>query len=487
MAMSWLRRVGYLFLSAVAAVGVAAADPGSLESAVRVVSAAGAYATMEHLTAPEYAGRLTGTPGFEAAAAWAVEQFRTAGLQPPAEFPDHLQPFPWTLGRVAEATMALLPAEGEEGIRELEFFEDFLPMFFSGSGSVETEVVFVGYGITAPDMGRDDYAGVDVAGKVVMAVRGAPRDGRDWNRHNSHRARAATALSHGAAGFLFAEAARANPSGEPVPGLVLAAVSEALADELLSELNLTLAEVRKVLAVGGTATAATGRRVRLEVEAREPIETRGVNVVGALPGSDPAMAGEYVLVGAHIDHVGDWPELLPGANDNASGSAALLEIARAASRLDPRPARTLVFVLFGGEEVGLLGSRHWVAHPPESLGRCVAMLNMDMVGVGTGAWVAGGANFPEVFAALERARDRFEPALSLRAGRSEGEPRADHGPFQAAGIPAVSLFGMGAQHRGYHTPEDTLWWVTPRSTEAIARVVFGAAVDLAGSQQPTSP
>lgn len=484
--MVWLRRwVLVVGGGVLAAVGTA--QPGTVDEAVHAITAAGAYATMEHLVSPRFGGRLTGTPEFEAAAVWAAEEFLAAGLRPPEECGDFLQPFPWTLGRVSEGRMWLPPASGEGEARELEHFKDFLPMFFSGSGEVEAEVVFVGFGMTAPELDRDDYAGLDVTGKVVMAVRGAPRDGRDWNAHNSHRARAANARSHGAAAFLFAEAARANPAGEPVPDLVLAAISEDVANELLGARGLSLAEVRKVLEVGGSASFATGRKVRLLVRAGDPVATRGVNVAGVLAGSDPLLAGEYVLVGAHLDHVGDWPELLPGANDNASGAAALLEIVRAVVRLDHRPPRSLVFVLFGGEEVGLLGSRHWAANPPASLGRCIAMLNMDMVGVGTGAWVSGGVNFPEVFAALEQARDRFETGLTLRAGPSSGEPRADHGPFQAAGIPAVSLFGMGAQHRGYHTPEDSLWWITPRSTEAIARVVLGAAVQLAGGQPSVLP
>ena len=209
-------------------------------------------------------------------------------------------------------------------------------------------------------------------------------------------------------------------------------------------------------------------------------------MVGWLPGSDPALGREYVLVGAHLDHCGDWPVLLPGADDNASGSATVLEIARAAARLAPRPRRSIVFVLFGGEETGLLGSKHFVAAQPGSLGTCLAMLNMDMVGAGTGAYVAGGKNFPAVLHAVESARDRREPGMSIKAGLSEGEARADHGPFQQAGIPAVSIFGSGGNHHGYHSPEDTIWWITPKAMEAIGRVVLDAAVTLANGPAATA-
>ena len=172
---------------------------------------------------------------------------------------------------------------------------------------------------------------------------------------------------------------------------------------------------------------------------------------------------------------------MPGADDNASGSATVIEIARAAARLEPRPRRSLLFVLFGGEETGLLGSRALVERPPQGLGKCIGVYNLDMVGAGTGAYVSGGENFPALFQSLERARDRVQPGMPLKAGRSGGEPRADHGPFQAAGIPAVSIFGSGGNHHGYHSGEDTIWWITPKAMEAIGRVVLVAVADVADS------
>ncbi|MEW6338627.1 MAG: M20/M25/M40 family metallo-hydrolase [Acidobacteriota bacterium] len=464
-------------LSLTFASAVFALDGPTIETAARAVTAAGAYAGVERLTAPDFAGRLTGTPGFDAAARWAAEQFRVAGLEPPVEHPDFLQRFPVTLTRIDSALMEWV----EEGSpsQELKRGTDYMPLLFSGSGEVTAEVVFVGYGITALDMGRDDYAGLDVRGKVVMTVRGAPQDGRDWTAHDSHRARSANAKAHGATGFLFAESAIANPNGVPVADLPMAGISAEFADRLLAPRKVALEELRRVLSLGGVASVATGRKVRLAVTARAPWQSEGANVIAVLPGRDPAHAGRYVLVGAHLDHCGDWPELLPGADDNASGSATVLEIARAAARLQPRPRRAVVFVLFGGEESGLLGSRRYAAGLPASIGRPVAAYNLDMVGAGNGAFVSGGMNFPELFAALESARDRRQPGMGLKAGRSSGEPRADHGPFQAAGIPAVSLFGSGGTHRGYHTGDDTLWWITPKTMEAIGRVVLDAAVTLA--------
>ena len=468
-----------LFPLVLLALPLRAGELPAAESAAKAIRAESAYATVARLASPEYGGRLTGTEGFGKAARWIAGEARRAGLKPPAEFPGYLQPFPVTLGRVTAASLELLPSEGKEDGRKLEMWKDFMPILTSSGGEVRGEVVFAGFGITAPDLGRDDYAGLDVKGKVVMVLRGQPQDGRDWSLHNDSHARYRTAQAHGAAACLLADQAVASPNGEPLEGTLTGEISTALADEILRGKGLSVETLRKALEAGGTVSFPTGRSVRFHVEAAPPRPVEGFNVLAVRPGADRALRGECVVLSAHLDHCGDWPALLPGADDNASGSAALLEMARAAGAMKATPARTLVFAWFGGEEMGLLGSRHLAEHFPPSLGRPVAVLNLDMVGAGNGVYVAGGKNYPEIFSALTEARDRWEPAFVLQAGLSQGEARADHGPFQKAGIPAVSLFGSGGHHVGYHTPEDTPFFITPRTMEASARVALGAALLLA--------
>ncbi len=465
------------------AVAAGAAKPFPLEKATASVTAASAFATVERLAQPDFGGRLSGTPGYTAAARWITGELKAAGLRALPEYPDYMQRFPVAVTGVESASMEVLPADDKGQLQRLEYFKQFLPLLYSGSGDATAEVVFVGFGITAPAMGRDDYARIDVKGKIVMAVRGAPKDGRDWKDFNSHRARTANARAHGAAGYLFAESAAANPNGAPIPDLPMADITEEIGNALLASSKLTLEELKRVLEKGGVASFATGRKVHLAVKARPSYQSEGANVVAVLPGSDLKLAREYLIVGAHLDHCGSWPVLLPGADDNASGSATVLEIARAAARLQPRPRRSLVFVFFAGEEEGLLGSKFFVEHRPASLKSCVGVFNLDMEGVGSGAFVAAGKNFPDLFKLLEQARDVLEPGITLRAGLSEGEARSDHGPFQAAGIPAVSLFGTGASpHHGYHTNEDTIWWIAPKNMEAVGRIVLDAAVRAANAR-----
>lgn len=455
-----------------------AASAVAVEQAVAFVKGAEAYVTVEQLAGPECAGRLTGSPGFERAVRLMADEFKKLGLVAPAGAPDYQQRFPHTLTGVTSSEMVLLPVDSKEEAKPLKLLRDFMPMHFSGSGEVTSEVIFVGYGITAPAIGRDDYAGLDVKGKIVMAVRGAPEDGRDWLAFNSHRARGANALAHGAAAYLFAEFPGGHPNGDPTPGLVQAVVTNEIADKLIEGSQLKLEEIRRMLAKGGVISFPTGRQMRIKTVANPPQAVQGANVIGILPGSDPAAAGEYLIIGAHLDGVGGWPVVLPGADDNASGSATVLEIARAAVRLNPRPRRSLVFVLFGGEENGLLGSKYLAGHSVLGPGRCLGVFNMDMLGNGNGAYVAGGDNFPALWDRLRAAKERQRLPLELKSGRSDGESRADHGPFQAAGIPAVSLFGFGNSHHGYHTDEDTLVWITPRTMELIGRMVLEAAVRL---------
>lgn len=481
------RRTAYVARAVAAAVALGLAalasfpkDRITLDEAVTAVTAQGAYATDEALSSPEFQGRLTGTDGFRKASAWVAAQAKAAGLKPLPGNPDYFQAFLVTIPGVEGAQMELLPADDKGQPQKLELFKEFMPILSSASGDVTAEVVFVGFGITAPELGRDDYAGLDVKGKVVVTLRGEPKDGHDWGKHNDSHVRYANAKAHGAAACLLADQAVASPNGEPLEGMPTGEVSSDFCNVLLAGKGLKAEDIRKVLEAGGLASFPTGRKVHFAVQARPPKRGEGRNVIAVLSGGDPKLKGDYILIGAHLDHCGNWPELLPGADDNASGSATVLEIAKAAARLSPKPKRTLVFCWFGGEEMGLLGSKYLAANPPPGLGRCVAMINLDMVGVGNGAYVASGKDFPEIGSALEAARDRRQPGFKLALGQSRGgESRDDHGPFQKAGLHAVALFGSGGSHHGYHTPDDTLYFITPKSMEAVGRIVLDASVNLA--------
>jgi len=465
-----------LFVLAAAGLSLVLSGASPREVAIESIEGGAIFETVDHLSGPGYSGRLTGTEGYAAAADWIISQVRAAGLDPVDAHSDYLQPFTFTMRKIRNADLWLLPEEEGGKERKGVFFEDYMPMLQSAGGEVEAEVVFAGYGISSP--GRNDYASIDVEGKVAMVLRGQPSEGV-WRHYVSRRARMEAAREHGAAAFFLIDTAVLSASGPLPDGLPGCMVSKAFADAILSEKGFTVEQLGRSLKEGGVVSFPTGRKVRVSIRSGAPEEVRGLNVLALLPGSDPGLAGEAVILGAHLDHIGDWPELICGADDNASGSATLLEIARASARLPRRPMRSILFVWFGGEELGLLGSRHLAAHLPEEARSAVGVYNMDMVGAGTGLWVSAGKDYPAMMSRMEEARDRWFPDMAILGGKVRGEMRADHGPFIEAGVPAVSIFGMRGEHHGYHTPGDTVWWITPKVMEAAGRIVMDSALSLA--------
>jgi len=234
--------------------------------------------------------------------------------------------------------------------------------------------------------------------------------------------------------------------------VVSGAITRPAADVLLAPSGRTTTEAAKRLAASQTpASFATGARVTIHVEMVAE-EIRAANVVGVLPGTDPARAGEAIVIGAHYDHLGRVDGVVhPGADDNASGSAVVLGLARAFGAAGGAQ-RTLVFVLFGGEELGLLGSRHYVSHPPIPLTRTVAMLNFDMVGrmQGTRVTIAGGDSGSGLRAMAGDAA-QHEGVTAELLGNPHGP--SDHGRFYEAGVPVLFFYTGG--HGDYHRPTDT--------------------------------
>jgi len=454
---------------AVAALAAGAlVPPGAAELAAHVGA----------LTAPEMEGRASGTAGGDRAARYLADRLAAMGIKPAGASGTFLQSFAVGSGTRVAAGTALdrLGAAPEAFL----LGRDFVPHGGSLAGEVSGDVVFVGYGIAAPDGGDGDYAGVDVRGTVVLALDGGPAQMGD--PQPSRLDKLIGARRRGAAALLIA--------GEALPSLdetavsvrlVSAAVTRAAADALLAPAGKTvsglLAELSRSRAPVSFPTGARAR-VRVGVE-RE--ERRAVNVVGVLPGRDPALAAEAVVLGAHYDHLGRAGGIVyPGADDNASGTAVVLGLARAFAAAGGAP-RTLVFALFGGEEIGLLGSAHYTRHPALPVDRTAAMLNFDMVGrmknerlnvggvdSGTGlrAMVAGAARGAAV--GLDVHATPFAPS--------------DHASFYAAGVP-VLFFHTGG-HDDYHGPGDTADKINAAGMVEVARIAARVVERLGGEASP---
>ncbi|HET8540706.1 MAG TPA: M20/M25/M40 family metallo-hydrolase [Anaeromyxobacter sp.] len=478
------------------------ARPGAAPDPERV------RAEVAWLADPAREGRGIGTAGGAAAAAWIADRFREAGLAPAFDggYAQRFEaPFRATLGeRNALAIGDVAPALGAE----------WLPLGFSDDGAVEAEVVFAGYGIAAPDLGYDDYAGLDVKGKVVLVAQDFPReadpaspfrDPRNY-RYGEWRTKAIAAREHGAAAMIGVRDVWAHPASPPLGG-----ASDGADD--LPPWRGQVASRAGLLAVRATAAALAragvdvralaapleadgrphsrplGRTARLSIEVRhERAET--ANVVAILPGSDPAVASECVVVGAHHDHLGLGGDaslapdqvgtVHPGADDDASGVAALLEIGRALAAEGPR-RRTVLLAAFAGEEIGLLGSAKLVADPPARcpVDRMQLMLNLDMVGrPRDGKLYVDGADTAKGLRALLPQLASRRPALPLRiAFGGDGYGPSDQTSFLARGVPVLFFF-TGA-HADYHRPTDTADKVDAAAVADVARLALRVVRDAA--------
>src|SRR5512138_1592646 len=457
-------------LAALACVPRTSSTPASAAAA----DPARVRAEVAWLADPAREGRGIGTAGGTAAAAWIADRFRETGLAPAFDG-GYLQrfeaPFRATLGE--RNALALGPAAPALG-------KDFLPFGFSDDGTVEAEVVFAGYGISAPDLGYDDYAGADVKGKVVLVAQDFPResdpaspfrDPRNY-RFGEWRTKAIAAREHGAVALVGVRDVWAHPGPDDLPpwrGQVSSRAGLVAVRATAAALARGGIDVRALAAPGEADgkphSRPLGTPARLSVEVRhERAET--ANVVAVLPGSDPAVAAECVVVGAHHDHLGYGgdaslaPEQVgtvhPGADDDASGVAAVLEIGRALAAEGPR-RRTVVFAAFAGEEIGLLGSAHLVASLPPScpVDRMQLMVNLDMVGRARGGKLyVDGADTAKGLRALLPALVSERPALPVKlAFGGDGYGPSDQTSFLARGVPVLFFF-TGA-HADYHRPTDT--------------------------------
>jgi len=428
--------------------------------------------TLPYLASDQLEGRGVGTPGLETAANYIADHYRRAGLKPLPGLDGYFQPFDFVTSRKPAVNCALLIAG-----RSLTLDKDYRPLAISGEGAFAGPVVFAGYGITSAANSYDDYAGLDVHGKVVLAMRFEPMDaehkslfapiGFDWSDDARLENKIQTARKHGAAALILITPAGLQSSDPLTPFAPSSAASLGL-----PTIHVKRAAVEAIL-FDGIHYDSSGKpiaQVRAGVVATGNVQitrttVRVENVAACVPGAGPH-ADQYVIVGAHYDHLGRgaWGGILGprgaiyhGADDNASGTATLLELAQRAAAGPPRQ-RTVVFCSFTAEEEGLIGSRYFTAHPPLDLHRVVAMLNMDMVGrmKGNVIYVGGRGTAADLDAVVKRAADNGEVAvrpLPVGVGGRGGLGPSDHMSFALQKIPVLMLFS--GMHADYHRPSDT--------------------------------
>jgi len=460
---------------------------------------AGRY--LEHikfLASPEMKGRASGSPELEKAAKYIADQFHADGLKTAGG--GYVEPLEITtsskLGRNNRFEY-VLGGEAET----LQIAKDFIPSGFSSSGKASGQVVFAGYGITAPEYNYDDYAGLDVHGKFVLVLAHEPQEydeksvfeGKVYTVHSETYAKAANARIHGARGVILV-ADRVNhkdgrdeldafvkEGGPTDAGIPCVQVKESVAGQWMRATGKDLEATEKEIDADlkPRSFALPGVEVRESVDVERVVKTVH-NVLGYLPGESQ----EYIIVGAHYDHLGLGGQFSmapamtgtvhPGADDNASGTAGVLELAHYFSTeysgSAPRPKRGILFITFAGEELGLLGSSYYANHPILPINQAVAMLNMDMIGrVRDDKLYIGGAATGVTFRAdLEDLASR----TSFRIDYSEsGYGSSDHTSFTAKQVPV--LFFFSGLHGDYHKPSDTWDKINVPGAVQVLQLVAG--------------
>ena len=440
-------------------IGGARAQPPTADELAQHVAA---------LTAPEMEGRASGTDGGARAARYLADRLAAMGLRPGGDGGTFLQWF--AVGSVTgiAATTALEPLAPPSA--PLIVGRDWQPHGGSLEGDVTAPVAWVRSGAAVSGRGSDGYAGADVKGKIALVLDGGERD-------VSRLEQLIAARRHGAAAVLIAGDALPPVAGtETAVRLVSASITRQAIDGLLASAGTSAA--RLATAPSGDIPGLSLRiRVRLD---RQPRTT--ANVIGILPGVDPALASEAIVLGAHYDHLGrSGLAVHHGADDNASGTSVVLGLARALAAGGGLP-RTVVVALFSGEEIGLLGSAHYVRHPAVPIDRTAAMLNFDMVGrMRQGRLHIGGVESAAPLRALVAEGVQGE-RLDVALHDSPFGP-SDHSSFYAAGVP-VLFFNTGV-HDDYHTPGDTADKLNVAGMADAARVSLRIAERLGGGARPS--
>ncbi|GMV03887.1 MAG: hypothetical protein AMXMBFR53_01690 [Gemmatimonadota bacterium] len=437
-------------------------DPARLTAGVE-----SPLAHVRYLADDALEGREVGSRGAWCAAEYIAARFRELGLEPAGDQGTWFQTFPVRKG-------AELGTDNRLGISNRVYAagKDWVPLGYSASGDVAAPLVYAGHGLSRPGSPDDRFAHIDVGGKLMVVEWGDPDHPSGGGLRADPHFKATVAAGRGAAGLVVL-----LPEGAALP---------TPDEEIRNALSIPVAVVSAPHAGALRQAAEAGEEAAVHTDVR-PTTADARNVVAVLPGADPALRGEYVVVGAHFDHLGmggegsldpDARAVHNGADDNASGTAGMLDIARRLAA-GPRPARSVLFIAFTGEEKGLWGSTHFVANPTVDLTKAEAMLNLDMVGRLTENTVTvfGTGTAQEWEEVANASNARLATPLKL-AFSPDGYGPSDHAAFTAAGIPVLHFFTN--THADYHRPSDDWDRIDGEGIARIAQLGADIAGTLAG-------
>jgi len=484
-------------------------ERGALSSTIDQVSGERMMADVATLSGIAFNGRQTGTDDDLRSAQWVADRLRASQLNLVAVPSDRFNTLGGSgegLGSLATGFMSaphkaviiapapVLQISTARVPLSQELGTDFLPVLDSPSSHVRAPIVFVGYGIVDSAAGMNEYDGVEVNNCIVLFLRGKPDHYKGTITHADKiriaRQKGAIAYLTATGPVLSAYEMRRGVTGRPTAFYSLSAegdrlpgawISTSQAEYILTGTDPSKSRQLRTIQeqLNGSPTPRSFRTDYFGVLDWEVRQEQGflINVVAMLPGTDPKLADEAIVIGAHRDHFGKQAGLLfSGADDNASGTAVILEVARTLARLPIKPKRTLLFLSFSGEEQGLLGSRLYVSKPVIPLGQTKGMINIDHAGIGNGRLTLGVTG--------------LDKHVVQEAGQSAGLadnvdvfgffPGGDHVPFKEAGVPTVTVVSGGV-HPHFHQPTDTVETLNQEILVSAARYVLALTWQLANA------
>ena len=481
------------------------------------------------VAADDFQGRQTLTEGYRRAAEWLAARYEEFGLKPAGANGTYFQDVPIGRELIWNTGVPQLSVDGTAfSVHEGDFR---LGSASTPATTINSDVVFVGYGISAPDKGLDEYAGVSVRNRIVLALTGSPLDApeprrggmgpgprtgtpleADLTAESTNNAKIKAAYEKGAVAILLynpdegtqtsgmAFGRRSREAGltpernfldATITGRVFRAIMQENDQESTGGISRRVNGWRQDIKYGQTRSQNVGTRVSLKgYDTTERFNEElgnnvARNVLAKIEGTDRRLRNQYVIMGGHLDHVGMRDGIVRnGADDNASGTMVTLEIARVLSEANFRPRRTIIFAGWSGEEMGLIGSNYYADNPSDgvTMDNTVTYFNMDMVGLGDAIGAPGALNFPAIWEVIKR--DQDADVIAAVRPRTGGPGGSDHSAFITRGIEALALMTSGGVgHPDYHQPEDDFEKMDPEILRKTGQFVLQGTINLANERR----
>ena len=443
------------------------------------------------LSSEDFAGRLTGTPEYRACAQWVASLFEKWGLQPAGENDTFLQsyPNPYTIVFVGGELSHSYQSQGRWLKKKYLYEKEYYPGSQSGNGKLIAEVVYVGYGITAPELDYDDFKRVNVTDKIVLIepdIPVSPAENpelyKEWRPYSSYQYKIKMAVAHGAKGMLINNL-KVNPDIDYVHGFMTAQVGEAVVNHVFAGTGQTHSEViSKIKETLRPQSFRSRKTFTISNHTEHHENGTGYNVLGIVEGTDPMLKSEVIVIGANIDHVGFCYEVMPGANNNASGAAVMLGLAEALSKNPVKPNRSVLLLGIGSKEQALRGAHAYIKNPVFPREKTVAFLSLNMVGCGERLEARAAQKYPDLWEYIAEAnKNSVNLPLEPLPFTDIGRPKLDAAIFLEKKIPSIIFHATGAPTFPY-TTKDIPETITPQTMSGLATILYKAILEIANTK-----